>query len=696
MQEPVRVTLWNIPTWAAIFMYASQAMGVLALIYGLYRRFRLYFQGKPDPRLNNWPRRLWNFLVGAVGQMRLARQTKPGLMHALMFWSFVVLFLGTVLATIDADIAEHFLHAKLLEGWLYRFYEVTLDIFGLLFFVGLGMAIKRRYIDGSVRLSYEWGWSVFLVSLFLINFTGFIIEGIRLQVMAPAWASWSPVGYVFGAVLGAFNLSETALRHLHLATWMTHSVLVAVFWGILPYTPIAHIFTSPLNTIFTRADDRPQALRPIPNMEEAESWGVGALADFTWTQLLQFDACTECGRCQMACPAWNSGTALNPKHLVMDIRNQMLAEGGMPYSAIGGFANGYTNPTVQPGAALVGEVIRDETLWACTTCRACVYECPVFINHVDAIVDMRRYLVMTEGRMPDTVSTALRNLERTGNPWGYAPSDRMKWAEGLDVPEIEEETEVDYLFWVGCAASYDNRNQKIARATVQLLQKAGVSFAVLGSRESCNGDPARRMGNEYLYQMMAEQTIGTLKKFRFKKIITICPHCFNTMGNEYKDFGGDFEVIHHSQLLADLVKEGRLKPEKPLNETITFHDSCYLGRYNGIFDAPREILASIPGVELREMERSRERGLCCGGGGAGVWMETHNNKRIEQIRLEDALAVNPNTVASACPFCMIMFDSGSKVMGLEDQLALRDVAELLAESVGVNTTKSGEEESEQA
>lgn len=682
MLEPFRDSLWNIPTWAVVVMYVSQAVGVLAMLHGFSRRMSLYFQGTRDWKPDRLGARLRHTLVYAVGQAKLATQRFPGLMHAMMFWAFVVLFMGTVLATVDQDIMELLFDSKLLRGNLYRVYEITLDLFGLLFLVGLGMAFKRRYVDRSARLSYDWGWQVMLGLLFAINLTGFLVEALRLAVVEPAWQGWSPVGYAVALAVNLFSPGEAVLRGAHVALWLFHALLVMVFWGVLPYTPLVHLVTSPLNVFLARVEPHPQALRPIPNIEEAESWGAGRLSDFSWRQRLMFDACTECGRCQAVCPAWAAGTPLNPKYLIVDLRNQMLAEGGVPHSTIGGFGEGY-RPDIRPGAQLVGEVISDDTVWACTTCRACVYECPVFIEHVDVIVEMRRYLVMDAGRTPENINLTLRNLERTGNPWGHPPGDRMKWAEGLDVPVMKEKKEAEYLYWVGCAASYDVRNQKIARAFVRLLQQAGVDFAVLGPEESCNGDPARRMGNEYLFQIMAERTVGKLNTYAFKKIVTACPHCFNVLKNEYPQFGGEYEVVHHSELLAELVAQGRLRPEKEVNDVITFHDSCYLGRYNNIFDAPRQVLAAVPGVQLREMPRSRERGLCCGGGGAGVWNEAKGKRRVEEIRLEEALGVEPDAVASACPFCMIMFDSGAKNLGVEEQVRLRDVAEVLAESVGV-------------
>jgi Fe-S oxidoreductase/nitrate reductase gamma subunit len=690
LDEPFRDNFWNVPESGKIALYVGMAMATLALLYGLMRRMSLYLQGRAVTRVDYLPERTGRFFVYVLGQLRIARQTFGGFMHVFIFWAFLVLLLGTTLATIDADFMEPF-GLKLLRSDFYLFYEVSLDIFGLLFLIGLGMGWYRRYVRGSVKLSYDGGWAFTLGLLFLINLTGFIVEALRLAVVQPEWAIYSPVGWIMGQGFLALGLSEGIMRGSHLVMWFAHFGLVAIFFGAIPYTPLIHIITSPLNIFFSRLARDPvmeRTLLPIPDIEEQESWGAGKLSDFTWKQLLDFDACTECGRCQVACPAWNAGTALNPKHLVLNLRNQMLGEGGLPHSQIGGFDNGFRH--VELGAELVGEVILDETLWACTTCRACVYECPVFIEHVDSIIDMRRNLVMTEGRMPDTVSQALRNLERAGNPWGYPAADRMNWAKGLDVPVLEEGQEVEYLYWVGCASSFDDRNQRIARSVVQLLERAGVSYAVLGQAESCNGDPARRLGNEYLFQMMAQSAVDTLNTHRFKKVITSCPHCFHMTGNEFRQFGGNYDVVHHTEVLHNLIEEGHLKPEVAVEQEITYHDPCYLGRYNDVYDAPREVLASIPGVRLKEMPRSREKSMCCGGGGGGAWLEVTGERRINELRLEEAQSTGAGTVAAACPFCMIMFDAGARTIQGGDDLALQDVSELLLRSLGPVTPPSSE------
>jgi Fe-S oxidoreductase len=435
------------------------------------------------------------------------------------------------------------------------------------------------------------------------------------------------------------------------------------------------MFTAPLN-VFTSSLRPRGELATIEEIETAETLGAGQLTDFSWPQLLDLDACTECGRCQVVCPAYLAGTPLNPKRLILDLRDHMTDQTG------GLLADGNG---VQAGALqMVGDVITHNTLWSCTTCRACVHECPVLIEHVDTIVDMRRYLTLTTGDLPGTGALSLQNLNRAGNPWGQPPTARDEWARGLQVPLMADKGEVDVLWWVGCAGSYDERSQKISKALVRIFKAAGVDYAILGQEETCNGDPARRLGDEYTFQVLAQQNVETLKQYRFRRIVTACPHCLNTLANEYPHFGGKWKVIHHSQFIDELVRTGKLTLRQPLDKRITFHDSCYLGRYHDIYQSPRDVITAIPGVSLVEMPRSRERGLCCGGGGGGMWLEVHGERRIQEIRLEEAEATKPGIVASACPFCMLMFDLGSKTLNFDQKnIELKDIAELAAQAAGV-------------
>jgi Fe-S oxidoreductase/nitrate reductase gamma subunit len=655
---PFRDTFWNVPPWAQFLLYALSlvALGVFAL--GLAQRVALWREGKPENRWDRIPERVGLVVRHALLQGRTLAERYPGIMHALIFWGFCVLFLGTVLATLDYDVAVLLFDAKLLKGPFYLAYELSLDAFGLFFVLGLAIALYRRFVQRPKRIDPTPHFAGILALLLVINVTGFVVEACRLAVVKPWWGPWSFAGFWLGQGLLALGLTEGGLRALHLGTWLFHFAVSFAFIAIIPYSYLVHLVTTPLNIFFSRL--RPQGeLLPIPNIEDAESLGVSKLEEFSWKRRLDFDACTMCGRCQAACPAYLAGTPLNPKQIILKLRALMHAPNGK---------------------AIHGDTITAEELWACTTCNACVEACPAFIEIVDTIVDLRRYLALSEGALPSTAGTSLQNMQRAGNPWGLSPADRLAWAEGLDVPRLAEGQEVEYLYWVGCSASYDRRNQAIARAVVKVLRAAGVSFAVM-AEEKCNGDAARRLGEEYTYQTLATENVENLKRYRFRKVITACPHCFNTLGNEYRQFGGEFEVRHHSVVIAELLREGRLRLTRPREELLTFHDSCYLARYNSIVESPRETLRAIPGLRLTEMPRSGKGGLCCGGGGGHMWMEVRGERRINEIRVEEALATQARTVGTACPFCMAMIDLGRKVKGAEETLQVKDIAELVAESL---------------
>jgi Fe-S oxidoreductase len=654
---PFRDTFWNVPLWAQLLLYGLAAVAVGIFAWGLWQRVRLWRQGKPEMRWDRWPERLGLVVRHALLQGRTLTQHYPGVMHALMFWGFCVLFLGTVLATIDYDITLP-LGFKLLQGPFYLAYELSLDAFGLFFVIGLALALWRRFVVRPARIDPTPEFARLLALLLVINVTGFVLEACRLAVVQPWWGPWSPVGWALGQGLRGLGLTEPALRGLHLGTWLFHFLVSFLFIAIIPYSYFVHLITTPLNIFFAKLRP-PGELQPIANLEEAEALGVSKLEEFSWKRRLDFDACTMCGRCQAVCPAYLAGTALNPKQIILKLRDLMH------------------HPN---GRAIHGQTIAAEELWACTTCNACVEACPAFIDIVDTIVDLRRHLALSEGALPGTAGASLQNMQRAGNPWGLSPGDRLAWAEGLDVPRLAEGQEVEYLYWVGCSAAYDRRNQNIARAVVKILRAAGVSFAVM-AEEKCNGDAARRLGEEYTYQLLAQENVENLKRYRFRTVITACPHCFNTLGREYRQFGGELEVRHHSVVIADLIRAGRLRLARSRDELLTYHDSCYLGRYNGVFDAPRESLRAIPGLRTVEMPRSRNKGLCCGGGGGHMWMEVRGERRVNEIRVEEALGTQARTIGTACPFCMAMMDLGRKVKGVEDTLQVKDIAELVAEAL---------------
>jgi Fe-S oxidoreductase/nitrate reductase gamma subunit len=655
---PYRDTFWNVPVWAQIGLYAGAIVALAIFAWGLWQRVQLWRGGGAEPRFERIGERVKLLLTHALAQVRTLSQAYPGVMHAIMFWGFLALFLGTVLATIDFDIALPLFHYKLLKGTFYLVYETVLDLFGLFFVVGLGMATWRRFVVRPDRVDATSRFAWVLALLFVINVTGFVMEAARLAVVQPAWAPWSPVGYALGQGMLAAGMAEGALRRLHLGTWVFHAILALGFIALVPYSYFVHLITTPLNIFFSKLTPRGE-IKPIANIEEAESLGVSKLEEFSWKRRLDFDACVECGRCQAVCPAYMAGTALSPKQIIVKLKRHMHGE--------------------LPGP-IHGTLIQAGELWACTTCMACVQECPAFIDIVDTIIDLRRFLALSEGALPSTAPQSLQNIQRAGNPWGLPAGDRLAWAHGLDVPVMEPGREVEYLYWVGCSASYDKRNQAIARSVVAILKKAGVSFAVM-REERCHAEVGRRLGEEYLYQTVQQETIAAINRYRFRKVITHCPHCFNTIKNEFPQFGGEYEVVHHSVVINELITAGRIKPIKPLAGTVAFHDSCYLGRYNGIMEAPREAARAVPGLKVVELPRNHLRGLCCGGGGGHMWMEVPSKKRVNIIRTEEALAAGIDTLATACPFCLAMMDLGRKVKEAEDTLQVKDVSEIVAESL---------------
>lgn len=665
---PARPTYFNVPHWAEITLYVSTMVMLVFLAYGIWRRTVMWRSGQPasvpDDTEQRW-RRLLRF--GPPGQWRLWERLYPGSFHAGILWGFIILFIGTVLATIDYDIGVLLFNIKLLRGDFYLAYEAVLDLFGLLFIVGLLAAIYRRYVQRPNHIADGWGFALW--SLLFINVTGFLLEGYRLLLQEPEWARWSFIGYATGQGLEALGLAGPAAAPAHVVIWVVHMLAALAFLALIPYNNLVHIVTSSINTFYSPLKEQTPAgaaLVPI-NIEEAEFFGVGQIDEFTWTQRLGFNACTRCGRCQTVCPATMAGTALNPKNVIVKLDEHMKGV------ALDG--NGYGG-----SLSLHGDVIQPPELWACTTCLACVRACPVFIEIVDNIVDLRRYLTLSEGDVPAAAGQTMRQMVQAGNPWGYPAADRHAWAEGLDVPRIQPGEHYEYLYWVGCSGAYDSRNQKISRAVAKVLNAAGVSFAVM-EEEMCNGESARRLGEEYLYQTLAEQNIENLGQYSFDKILAHCPHCFNTILNEYPLFGGDYEVVHHSQLIQELIESGRIRLSEQDRQRITFHDSCYIGRYNDIFDAPRALIQARSDLELHEMERIRDNGLCCGGGGGQMWMEVDATKPVNMIRLEEAMVTGASVVGTTCPFCLTMLDDAVKAEGVEEQVVVKDVAELVAEAL---------------
>ncbi len=676
---PARETFWNIPAWAEYGHYVLAVLAVLVLFYGVGRRLRVWRRGKPADRSDLPSQRLRGVLLQAVAQRRTLSQAYPGIMHLCIFWGMVALFIGTVLATLDWDGTRLFLGFQFLQGAVYVGYELVLDVFGVLLFAGLGMAAWRRYGAKPSRLTnalsprFARDDAYALGILALIAVTGYLIEGLRIAVTQPSWAAWSPIGNLIA--MGLTSLGDPTNRTLHTSIWIFHSLLALTFIAIIPFTKFFHIVTSPLN-IYFRNLAPVGALEPIKNIEEAESFGAGAITDWTWKRLLDFDSCTRCGRCQDACPAHATAKPLSPQNVILKLGGYMHE---WPEAKP---ANGKTAPAMR---AMHGEVITADELWDCTTCAACVQACPVFIDQMGAIVEMRRYLTMSEGSVSRNLNLALTSMEQNGNPYGLGRAQRADWAQGMAIKTMAETGgEVELLYWVGCAAAYDDRNKKVARAFAAVLQAAGVNFAILGKEETCTGDAARRAGNEYLFQMLAQENIDTLNRYKVKRIVATCPHCYNTLKNEYPQFGGRYEVLHHTELIADLLAQGKLKLSLPAADgAVAYHDPCYLGRHNGIYAPARTVLGAATGAAATELPRSHASSFCCGGGGARSWMEESRGTRINQDRAAEAIATGANALAVSCPFCMGMLSDGVKAKVAEGarQMDVKDVAEVVVQQI---------------
>jgi Fe-S oxidoreductase len=658
-----------------VLLRAAVLVVLLALASALFARRarwigRLVLLGRPVDRTSDLPARLEREGVVVLGQRKLFQRLIPGAMHALIFWGFLVLLTTIVEAAGQAVDSAFAIPLIGRTSWL----GLVQDVFALLVFVGVLTAFTIRKVDRPERFvgSHMEEADLILVWILGIILTLLGLDAVRIaRGVAEAPASWTPFA---NALSHVFDLmGPTAQRVFEGVFVWSHLILILGFLVYIPYSKHLHIVTAAINVFFAKTRP-PGYLAPLRIDLEAlqtedVSFGARSITDLTRKELLDLTACTECGRCQAVCPAWNTGKPLSPKLLVMNLRDHLFE-----HDPSSGGAGG-------DEAALVPDVVDPDVIWSCTTCAACVHECPVDIEHVDTIVDIRRNLVMAESAFPPEAGTMLRNLEGTGNPWGEPQSGRAAWADGLDVRVLADgEQAPEYLYWVGCAASFDDRAKATARATATLLAEAGVAFAILGPREGCSGDPARRIGNEYLFQTMAEQNVDTLTQARTTKIVASCPHCFNTLRNEYPDYGGRFDVVHHSQLFDDLIASGRIRPTRRVRESVTYHDPCYLGRHNEEYAAPRRVLEAIPGVRSLEMPRHGPRGFCCGAGGARMWMEERVGKRINEERADEAISTGASTLGVACPYCLVMLDDGARARAAE--LRVADVSQLLADSVG--------------
>lgn len=695
---PCRDSFWNIGD-ERIVLYIGAAIMVGLLGWGISRWYRLWLIGKPEFRANDLLGRLRQMLVFGLGQRRTSRDAYAGTMHAFIYGSFVVLTIITILESLNYW-GERLFGIHFLNGPFYLVYSLFGDAFGLLLLVGVGMAAYRRYVMKASKLEYRFDDGLTLALFTVVGLTGFFVEAARLAVTEtlqhPEWAIWSPISYVISFAL--LPLPVGVVLGVHKAMWMIHLLAALGVLTWIGYSKMSHILFGPLNIFFFNPLAG-RALRPIEDFEGAiergEPLGVARLTDFTWKQLLDSAACIKCGRCHAVCPATASGKPLSPKHLILDIRAHLLSAGPGYLAQKAARTNGAAgedalSPVAPDGRTLVGDVISDDVLWSCTTCRACMEECPMFIEHIPAIVDMRRNLVMMESRFSPELQRLFTNLEASGNPWRSPKAQRADWAKDLGVRILAEAAaegeEIEVLYWVGCAGSFDERNQKVARSFARTMQAAGVKFAILGREETCTGDPARRCGNEYLFQLLAQENIATMNGYNVKNVVTACAHCYNTIKNEYPQFGGQYHVMHHTEYIDHLIKSGRLRVQGRIEETLTYHDPCYIGRHNGLYDAPREVLKAIPGLNIIEMPRNSRNAFCCGGGGGHSFFEVKIGSRINHLRTQEALDTGSSGIAAACPYCNLMFEDGVKVKDAVERFRVRDIAELVDQAVHAGTT----------
>lgn len=680
-----REIYWNIVGGALIYVFFAVAAAVFA--HGVYRRYRLWHLGGGEARRDRISERLMGLVIEIFGQRRQLRRLYPGLMHTLIFYGFLAEVVATSLIAIQEWTGIHFL-----QGATYRWYSLLSDTFGLLAIVGLAMAIARRTVTRPKHVVSLTEDGIALGLLLLLFLQGFATEGLRMAATElqgnPALARWSPGGYLVALLLQ--GLSEPTLRIIHRVSWWVHAVTAFVFIGYLSSGKLNHILYGALN-IFFRNLNRGFAL-PYPDIEamlEAAGknepvLGTKAIQQYSWKNLLDLDACVNCGRCESVCPATLGGSKLNPRMLIQNMRDHLTAVGrSLLVARSGNIATSGAQHAPLFGEAASGPLrpaVLEEELWGCRTCGACQQECPLYIEHVPKIVDMRRYLVMTESRMSEEAQMFLKNIDDRTHPFAGASHEREEWFQDLDIKVYGRGERAAYLFWVGCAGALIDRNIQVTRAFVKVLQAAGVDFAVLGAEESCTGDPARRIGGEITFQMCAKANIETFGRYEIRQIVTTCPHCFNTLAHEYPEFGGKYRVVHHAEFIRQLIQSGRLRVRKDV-DSVTYHDPCYLGRHNGIYDAPREVLASVSHSGVQEMPRNRSKSLCCGAGGGYAWMDDRLESRINHLRFEEVKGCGVKTAAVSCPFCMQMFEDAIRARDPGRTVRAADIAELVAEAL---------------
>jgi Fe-S oxidoreductase/nitrate reductase gamma subunit len=661
--DPVDITIQGIEKIAFISVFAA---GLAVLAYEIYFYLRLLMQFQPQKRLDDPGRRIGKLFKFVFGQRRLLDQITMGSAHFMIFWGFIIISFGT-LSFFGKGFHAGF-RLPILGTVLNQPFLFLLDLFSILVLIGIAIAVIRRFFPGSERMPRGWEEATILILIGGLMVFSLLAESFNMAAQGQyQYASF--IGTFIAQGIAGWILAPSTFNIYAHIFWWAHLLF---FLGILTYVPISkhmHVFTSIPNVFFSH--NTPDGKLTTPNLEDAEEFGVTGVEQYPWKQLLDGYSCTECGRCHEQCPATNTNKPLSPRKIVMQLREH--AEKKAPY-LFKGKADDFKERFIE-------DVITEDVIWDCTTCYACMRACPLLIEHIPILIELRRSLVLNEGRISSEGALALKNIEKSGDPWGLGQKKRSEWYQGLDVKRISEKPDAEYLFWVGCAGALDARNVKVSQATVRLMNRAGVSFAILGEDEVCNGDPARRLGEEYLFQTQAQAVTETLKEAGVKKIFTNCPHCLNTLKNEYPDFGGHFEVYHTHELLSRFITEGKLKVSGNLLGEITFHDSCYLGRHNHIYEPARKLIDALPGAKRIEMKHSGEWSFCCGAGGGRMFLEESRGKHINVERTEQALATGAKTIGLACPFCMTMLTDGVKALDKIDSVSVKEITELLDERI---------------
>jgi Fe-S oxidoreductase/nitrate reductase gamma subunit len=687
---PSREIFFNIDAAGAIAIYLLMTLPAALLAYGLARRVRRWRMGQPEQRWGQRAQRILYLLRMTVLHGRIVRRKNlyGGIMHACLFGGFLTLLAGTTLVMIETDIAVPLFGAGFLNGGVYLGFKLAMNLGGLVLLAGIALALYRRLVLKPATQESSADDILILAWLAVLVVQGYTLQALRLALTQDPWAAWSFVSYP--AALALRGIAPDMLLQMHQLTWWSHALVAFGFIGYAAFSKLVHPFTAMANVLLRRLKPRGE-LDAIENIETAETIGASKLEHFSWAQLMSVDACMHCGRCLEYCPTFNTGKALRPRDFVLSLAGYQADQGGVFSGVLGeGMNAGRFRHGRGADRQLIGGVVSKEEIWDCTTCGACMEQCPVHIEHVPMIVSLRRNLVTEQNSFPPEAQPVFNSLERLGNPYQSVPMERAAWTQKMDVPVPEMKDvaargeTVDYLFFVGCAGSFVSRNQKITVALARILQAAGLKFAILGKEESCTGDPARRLGHEFLAQQLAMKTIGRMNHYNIRKVVTSCAHCFNAIRNEYPQLGGNYDVIHHSQLIEELVASKKIS----LGEgaalkagKLTYHDPCYLGRYNQVFNEPRSLLGRLPAASVVEMPRNRARSFCCGGGGGQAFMKEKGTARINVTRAQEAIATGAGVVVTACAFCVGMFEDGVGAADAPKKPRVLDLAELVADAL---------------